>query len=104
MAQDEQAPCQYSGERLDALRAQPVAPIAARGRLLGVRGEDRSSAPLLRLLPEEREHLTRVFRIQIAGRLVGEYELWLADERPGDGYALQLAAGELARRARLAPG
>ncbi len=40
--------------------------------------------------------------IEIAGRLVGEHELRLVDERARDRDALQFAAGELARHARAA--
>src|SRR6059058_618104 len=69
-----------------------------------MRGEDGGSASFLRLAPEERQDLARVLGIQVAGRLVRQHELRLADERPGDRHALQLAAGKLARRALLAAG
>ena len=38
-----------------------------------------------------------VLRIQIAGRLVGQQQFRLVDERAGDGDALLFAAGKLGR-------
>ena len=35
--------------------------------------------------------------IEIAGRLVGQHQAWLVDQRTGNGDALLLAAGELGR-------
>jgi hypothetical protein len=37
--------------------------------------------------------------VEIAGRLVGKEQAWHVDQRPRDGDALLLAAGELPRRA-----
>ena len=94
MAHDEQAPCQLA-ERLDALRAQPVAPVAARGRMLRMRGEDGGRTPLPALLSEEREHLPGILGIKVSRRLIGQHEPRLADERARDRHALQLAAGAI---------
>ena len=43
-----------------------------------------------------------VDRVEVAGRLVGEHERRLADERPGDRHPLPLAAGQLRRPVRAA--
>ena len=45
----------------------------------------------------EREDLAAGAAVEVAGRLVGEDQLRLRRQRPGDGDALLLAAGELAR-------
>jgi hypothetical protein len=53
---------------------------------------------------EQVQYLAGILRIQVAGRLVGEHELRMAHERARDRDALQLPAGELARRAVLPAG
>ena len=59
--------------------------------------------PCSRLSDDQRLHdLVRGSRIEIAGRLVGEKQARRVDQRAGDGDALLLAAGELARRVALA--
>src|SRR5947209_6267700 len=93
MAHDEQAPCQLA-ERLDALRAQPVAPVAARGRMLRMRGEDGGRTPLPALLSEEREHLPGILGIKVSRRLIGQHEPRLAEEPARERRALQLGAGK----------
>ena len=50
----------------------------------------------------EREDLGAGARVEVAGRLVGEDDLRPAGQGPGDGDALLLAAGELARAVRRA--
>ena len=57
-----------------------------------MRHEDPRGAVGLYLGTQQLEHLARIFRVEIAGRLVGEHELRIADERARDRYALQLAA------------
>ena len=49
-------------------------------------------------VPEHVEDLAAAARVEVAGRLVGEHQLGLEQERPGDRDALLLAAGELCRR------
>ena len=51
-------------------------------------------------IAQEAEHLVTAARVEVPGRLVGEHDLWSARERPGDGDALLLAAGELGRAVR----
>ena len=46
-------------------------------------------------LAEETEQLVRGFAVERAGRLVGEQDARLCDERAGNGGALLLAAGDL---------
>ena len=66
-----------------------------------VTSDDRHA--LLAIERDERLHdLVRGSRIEIAGRLVGKKQARRVDERAGDGDALLLAAGELARRVALA--
>jgi hypothetical protein len=48
-------------------------------------------------LAEEAEHDLRVLGVEVTGRLVGEDDRGVADQRTGDGHALLLTAGELAR-------
>ena len=47
---------------------------------------------------EQRHHHRLVDRVEVAGRLVGEDQRRLVDQRPGDAHPLLLAAGELARQ------
>ena len=46
---------------------------------------------------QQREDLAAGRGVEVAGRLVGEHDARPRDERPGDGDALLLAAGELGR-------
>ena len=55
-------------------------------------------------LAQQREHLAAGAQVERAGRLVGEHELGLADQRPRDRHALLLAAGELGRAMARAVG
>ena len=45
---------------------------------------------------EQGEHVGGRRRVEVAGGLVGEDQRGLGDQRPGDGDALLLAAGQLA--------
>ena len=51
--------------------------------------------PSSTVVAQQREHLAAGAQVQRAGRLVGEHDLGLADQRPGDRHPLLLAAGEL---------
>ena len=42
--------------------------------------------------------------VEIAGRLVGDQQIGVGDDRPGDRHSLLLAAGKLARIMMLAAG
>src|SRR6266480_4141681 len=65
--------------------------------------QDRGRAPFVHLSAQQRQHLARVLRIEVAGRLVGEDQLRLPHQGARDRHPLQLAARELARQALLAP-
>ena len=56
--------------------------------------------PWLGELAHDAEHLADELRVERRGRLVEEHELGVHRERPGDGDALLLAAGELGRVGR----
>ena len=71
---------------------EPVAPVAGRGGGLGVRDEDPRRAMRHDPLAQQRQHLARVFLVEIAGRLVGQHEFRLTDQRARNGDALQFAA------------
>src|SRR4051794_28722937 len=86
----------------ESVGPEPIDPVASGRRFHGMRGEDRRGAVGFHFAPEKIEHLARVVRIEIAGGLVGEHELRIADERARNRDALQLAAGKLARRTRFA--
>src|SRR5690606_21553683 len=44
------------------------------------------------------ENIGSACRVEIPGRLIGEYQRGIVDQRAGDGHALLLAAGQLARQ------
>src|SRR6267378_7248805 len=69
-----------------------------------VRDHDDSLAKILIQLAKHLQDNFRVFRIQIAGRLVGEKDFRFVDDRPRDGYALLLAAGKFRRLVVKPPG
>ena len=48
------------------------------------------------------DDLLRGVAVESAGRLVGEDDVWVVDESPGDRHALLLTAGELRGLVRLA--
>ena len=61
--------------------------------------------PLLAVQRAQRRHdLALVRRVEIAGRLVGQQDRGVVDQRARDRHALLLAARELARMVGLAPG
>ena len=66
------------------------------GRAVGVVGDhDDGLAELGHRAAQEGQHLGGGVRVQVARRLVGEDQLGPADEGPGAGAALLLAAGHL---------
>ena len=77
-----------------------------RGALGGVRVVRHHDDRLLELLVQplqQREDFRRRLRIEVAGRLVGDEQRRIGDDRAGDRDALLLAAGELPRIV-LSPG
>src|SRR6185503_6480715 len=62
-----------------------------------VRHEDDGDAALDVEALEDAHHLDARLRVEIAGRLVGEQQRRVVHQRPRDGDALLLAAGELVR-------
>ena len=68
---------------------------AWRGHVALVGDEDDRAARGVELV-EQAEDLGRRARVEVARRLVGQDQGRLGDERPGDGDALLLAAGQLA--------
>ena len=73
----------------------PVRP----GRQLGVVGDDHPGHSPLARGSDEPHHRLPVGRVERAGRLVGEQQPAVADDRPGDGDPLALTAGQLVREA-----
>jgi hypothetical protein len=63
---------------------------------IGVMGDHDYGGPLVMQLLEERQNLIASVAIKSAGRLIGQDQRWLIDERPGNGDALLLASGKLA--------
>ena len=59
-------------------------------------GNDQHRQPLLREILHDREHLADHLRVQRARRLVKAQHVRLQGQRPCDGHALLLPAGELA--------
>ena len=79
------------------------------GRELGVVGDDDAGDAALAGRPQQAHDRLAVDRVEGAGRLVGEQQPAVADDRPGDRDPLALAARQLvrvavgARRPRRAP-
>ena len=73
-------------------------PRAERRRFRVVRDHDDRFASVLAERLQCAEHFLRAARIEIAGRLVGDDERRVGDERAGDGDTLFLSAGQLARQ------
>ncbi len=67
-----------------------------------VRDHDDRLLKLAVELFQQVEDLAAGGAVEIAGRLVGDQQVGVGDDRPGDGDALLLAAGELARIVVLA--
>jgi len=51
-------------------------------------------------IAQQRNHLRRTVRVEVAGRFVGQHDSRRVDERTRDRHPLQLSAGKLARHAR----
>ncbi len=62
---------------------------------VGLVGDQHDGAPFEVEVREDREHVLGGVRVEVAGRLVGEDQRGVGDDRAGDGDALLLAAGEL---------
>ncbi len=62
---------------------------------VGLVGDQEHGVAGLVQLVEEVHDLGRGGRVEVAGRLVGEEDRRVVDQRAGDGHALALAAGEL---------
>ena len=102
---DELAPLDH--RRLDRRRdrrrladqavAHPDDPIAGLADLAVVGHQDERLAVLAIEPSEQREDLGRSLRVEVAGRLVGQDQPGLVDERPGDRDPLLLAARQLGR-------
>ena len=60
-------------------------------------GDEHDGAPLGSGVAQQAEHDLRRSRVQVAGGLVGQQDGRVAHQRPGDGEALLLAAGQLVR-------
>ena len=71
---------------------------------VGLVGDQHHGDPALAERLEDGQHFEAGVRIEIAGGLVAQDELRRADQRPGDGHALLLAARELVRGVVLAIG
>ena len=63
---------------------------------IGVMSDHDYGGPLAVQLLEERQNLIASIAIKSAGRLIGQDQCGLIDERPGNGDALLLASGKLA--------
>ena len=76
---------------LAAVEPQHLGALDAREQMEIVGGDDDGGAELVQGV-EQMEQPVRHFRIDVAGRLVGDEQFGPADHRPGDGDALLLAA------------
>ncbi len=76
---------------------QPHDPLGLVGLLLIVRDHHDGGLVLAVERLEDAHDLVAHLRVEVAGRLVGEQDPRPADDRPGDGDALLLAARELRR-------
>ncbi len=98
------APGAVCAHALAAALSCSIAPVAdrdlagQRGGKLAVVGDDRDRGALAGVQVEEQvEDGGARHGVEVAGRLVGEHDRRPSDDRPGDGDALALAAGELRR-------
>ena len=71
------------------------APVHAPGKFHVVGANQRGKARHVHELGKRRKHVIGGFRIEVAGRLVGQQQRRVVDERAGNRHALLLAAGEL---------
>ena len=74
-------------------------PVRERGDVGFVCHEHDGVARLVKLR-KQRHDLGAGLRVEVAGRLVGQQDRWIVDERARDGHALALAAGQLVRAMR----
>src|SRR5688572_33088053 len=74
---------------------QRAAREAGRPRIMGDHDDGLAEVAVEQL--QDREDLVGGGAVEVAGRLVGEQELWIRDDRAGDRDALLLAARHLAR-------
>ena len=72
--------------------------VRAGGDLQVVGDDDQRDAAVRVERLQQVHHLGPADAVQVAGRLVGEDHLRVADQRPGDRHPLLLAAGELVGR------
>src|SRR5262249_17152640 len=84
------------------LALQPaVVQLEADGESLGERGavshDDQDRLLQAMKIEQERGHVLGGGAIEIAGGLVAQEQLWIADERARDRHALAFAAGQLGR-------
>ena len=91
---------EHDGDRAARLAHDPAVaqldcPLRVARRERAVRHQDDGQVPLGVELPQQREDRLPRLRVEVAGRLVGQDESRLGHERPRDGDALLLAAGEL---------
>src|SRR6185503_18661661 len=78
--------------------SRDVQPPVATPREIGIVSDQHQSGAALAIhLEEELDHVLARGRVEVARGLVGEEQARLAHERPRDGHALLLAAGELPR-------
>ena len=82
--------------RLDLSVAETDDPAAAGADLVFV-GHQNNCAPFAVEPVEQVENFERRDRVEVAGRLVGQNEVRVVNERTGDGDPLLLAAGKLGR-------
>ena len=80
------------GQHLAVLHADDPPGVAGDVRL--VRHHDDRLPGVVQLVEQAEDFLARA-AVEIAGRLVGQQDRGLVDQRPGDGDALLLAAGKL---------
>ena len=71
-------------------------------RDVGLVGDDNDRVPRLVKTSEDAHDFRAGLRVEVPGRLVREKDRRIVDERPGDGDALALAAGQLVRPVRRA--
>ena len=81
----------------DPAVAEDESAVAARGDARIVGGDEQREAMFGSQSVEYGDNLGAGMGIQVAGRLVGQYDARMIDERAGDRHALLLAAGQLRR-------
>src|SRR4051812_1187360 len=91
----------FNGSTVSKLAvAQRVRTRCAGGNVAVVGDHDERGAGILHLLGEQREDCVTGRRVEVAGGFVGQDELRSGNQRSGDGGALHLASGQLAREMR----